>query len=152
MRLERSEPAEGQLDDGGAHLGADAVSLGATYEPGTGRDRSERREVLRHEVLHPDGLAVDDDRERERPVVHRPARPLRPPPLERLLLAPGGGNLGPGDPERLAIRLVDPFRGNGREHGEVLVARIAQLEARGAHDEVVERPEVRQRVSTFHVR
>ena len=53
-------PGERQVQNGGAHLGADALALVVPAEPGAGVDLLEYREVPAPEALRPDHGPVDE--------------------------------------------------------------------------------------------
>jgi hypothetical protein len=70
-----SEAFEGQVQDCGPHLLSEPTTLVITAQPGSGLHRSDRREVLGHEILHPDQTSIHEDRPRERPVLGAPVGP-----------------------------------------------------------------------------
>lgn len=54
--MARPEPGEREVQDGGAHLGADALALEAQAQPGTGGDLPGVREVAAGHLLRADDL------------------------------------------------------------------------------------------------
>lgn len=59
-----AESGEGQVQHGGAHLGADAVAVVGDPEPGTGVDLAEQAEVPAVYGLHANRYAIVEYRQR----------------------------------------------------------------------------------------
>ena len=149
-----AEAGEGEVQDRGPHLLADAPSLVGQTEPRAALGHPGRHEVLGEQVLHPDdrGLRlVDDHDQAEGPALRGELDPLAPVPLEGVALQVGRRRIGPRRGERHHVRLVDPTADEVDDGQQVLVGRRPQLEAGRAHPEVEQRPvRVRHGASLAH--
>src|ERR1700693_3277553 len=83
-RALRAESDEGQVQDGGAHLLADAAALVALTDPGPGADLSLDREIGREHALYPDDRITLLDHHRQVPVLGLPVGSRSPVELERM--------------------------------------------------------------------
>src|SRR6185437_16806675 len=71
-----SEPLEGQLEDGPAHLRAEPLALPLRPEPRSGRDRPRAAEALADQALHADRASAAERDEIEAPVVGPPVHEM----------------------------------------------------------------------------
>ncbi len=105
----RTEAVEREREDGGAHLGAEALPLPGSTEPRARVDRPALGEVLATDLLHPDRLAVAEGDERQGPVVGPARGQLVDVMCDEALLVE---RVGPGHPEGHLRWIVDSGRGD----------------------------------------
>ncbi len=127
LRDRRAEPAEGELEHGGPHLGAEAAALERSTQPGAGLHATGLREALADDALVADRPAVLEDDQGQSPLVRAPV--LERGPVEREEgVEPEV--VRPGDRERHLVGRVDPRLGHGEQLAQLGLAGESQLEAR----------------------
>jgi hypothetical protein len=142
-RRDRAQSGEGQVQHGGAHLGAEAVQHGGAHlgaealvlvavaEPGPGGHLPGDGELACPDVLGADHRAVGEHRQRQEPVVGCPGGPLVPVVLEQAAGPLGRFGVGPWGDEGHHLRVVDACCGQVRKGDQLVEGGQAQFQARG---------------------
>ena len=125
----RVERRECEVEHCGPHLAADASALMRSGEPGAGPDRAKLRKRHAFHLLDADRLAVEEDGERQRPVIDPPGCALGPEVLSEATAELARRIVGPPVCERHHVVAVDPSPCHTGELGDLIVRRRPQLES-----------------------
>ena len=136
----RAQAGEAQVQDGGAHLGAEALALVPLAQPGPRVHLTQDSEVAPGDTLGPDDHAAEVGDQVQRPVARGP-----PAPLGELELQDASGPLlrrhvGPGHPERHHTGIVDALGGQAGQLVQFRQGGQAHLQPRGAQPQAGQWP------------
>src|ERR1039457_5973824 len=99
-------------------MGADSLAVMTYAEPGEGADLAQARKVTGRDILLAHDLSISEDGHIKRQVVGVPVATVPPVSLYQRASAVLGGQARPGDQERPAARVVQPFGRKGSKGAE----------------------------------